>query len=202
MVKYGKLYREIQIKEFKGHYIDYKKLKQKIKQMQKLLPRISKEIIPKRTSNDTTIKIDLPESLLEEDYSRYASNASTVGDKYGVHFKEFYELLNQEFQICYNFFKKIRKQLRTKINKHLYTQTNYSNYNIQQIINELGNLRITIYLAKSLNAFINDNMMAIKKILKKFDKKFFNIMGILGQNIYLIIYVRKIVTLNIYYNLK
>ena len=180
MVKYGKLYRELQIKEFQGNYIDYKKLKRKIKQMQKLLPRISKEIIPKRTSNDTTIKLNLATSFLEEDYSRYASNASSIGDKYGVHFKEFCELLNQEFQRCYNFFKKIKKQLHTKINKHLYTQTSYSNYNIEQIINELGNLRITIYLAKSLNAFINDNMMAIKKIIKKFDKKFFNYYGNFG----------------------
>ena len=180
MVKYGKLYRELQIKEFKDSFINYKKLKQKIKEMQQLLPRISKEIIPKRTSNDTSIKLNLLTTLPEEDIPRESSKASSIGDKYGVQFKEFGELLDQEFQLCYKCFKKIRKQLRNKINKHLYTQTNYSTYNIEQIINELGNLRITIYLAKSLNAFINDNMMAIKKILKKFDKKFFNYFGNFG----------------------
>jgi hypothetical protein len=37
-----------------------------------------------------------------------------------------------------------------------------------------------MYLAKCLNAFINDNMMAIKKILKKFDKKFYNYFGNMG----------------------
>ena len=39
---------------------------------------------------------------------------------------------------------------------------------------------MTIYLAKCLNAYINDNMMAIKKILKKFDKKFNIYFGNLG----------------------
>jgi len=178
MVKYGKLYRELQIKEFQGNYIDYKKLKQKIKQMQKVLPRTSQELINKRNSNTTSIKINLRQSLSElQDDSRIASTASSLEDKYSVLYLEFKELLDQEFQRCYKFFKKIRKQLYGKVNKHLYTQTHYSSYKIVDIINELGNLRLTIYLAKSLNAFINDNMMAIKKILKKFDKKFYNYFG-------------------------
>ena len=175
MVKYGKLYRDIQIKEFKGHYIDYKKLKQKIKQMQKLLPRTSQEIITKgRGSNAQSIKMNFRLSLSDDDYSRNSSSISTYYDKYGAQFKEFKELMDQEFQRCYQFFKKIRKQLHTKINRHLCTQTNYLSYNIDDILNEIDNLRKTMYLAKCLNEFINDNMMAIKKILKKFDKKFYN----------------------------
>ena len=181
MVKYGKLFREIQIKEFKGNYIDYKKLKQKIKEMQKLLPRTSQEIITKqRGSNAQSIKMSLRPSLFEDDFSRNSSTATSYYDQYGAQFKEFKELLDQEFQRCYKFFKKIRKQLHTKVNKHLYTQTNYSSYNIDDIIKELGNLRITMYSAKCLNEFINDNMMAIKKILKKFDKKFYNYFGNFG----------------------
>ena len=164
MVKYGKLYRDIQIKEFKGNYIDYKKLKQKIKQMQELLPRTSQEIITKqRGSNAESIKMNLPR-LSDGDYSRNSSTATTYWDKYGAEFKEFKELLDQEFQRCYKFFKKIRRQLHNKINKHLYTQTNYSSYNVDDILNEIDNLRKTMYLAKCLNEFINDNMMAIKKI--------------------------------------
>ena len=178
MVKFGKLYRELQTKEFKGNYIDYKKLKQKIKKMEKILPRTSQEIITKQRDSDfPSIKINLRTSQFDESYSR---NSSTAWDKYGAELKEFKELLDQEFQRCYKFFKKIRKQLHTKINKHLYTQTNYSSYKIEDIIKEIGNLRLTMYLAKTLNAFINDNMMAIKKILKKFDKKFYNYFGNFG----------------------
>ena len=33
------------------------------------------------------------------------------------------------------FFKKIRKQLHNKINKHLYTQTNYTQYTLNEIFN-------------------------------------------------------------------
>ena len=180
MVKYGKLYRELQIKEFQGNYIDYKKLKQKIKKMGTVFPRTSQEIITKqRGSNAESIKMNLP-PLSDGDYSRNSSTATTYWDKYGAEFKEFKELLDQEFQRCYKFFKKIRRQLHNKINKHLYTQTKYSSYNKEDIIKEIGNLRLTMYLAKCLNAFINDNIMAIKKILKKFDKKFYNYFGNMG----------------------
>lgn len=54
MVKYGKLYRDLQIKEFQGNYINYKRLKHKIKEMKQLLPRTSQEIITKRNSNSTS----------------------------------------------------------------------------------------------------------------------------------------------------
>ena len=180
MVKYGKLYREIQIKEFQGHYIDYKKLKQKIKQMRQILPRTSQEIITKqRNSNMPSIKMNFRGSF-DDNYSRNESTLTTYDDKYGAQLKEFKDLLDQEFQCCYKYFKKIKKQLHVKINKHLYTQTNYASYNTEDIIKEVGNLRITMYLAKCLNAFINDNMMAIKKILKKFDKNFYNYFGNFG----------------------
>ncbi len=121
MVKFGKLYRDLQTKEFKGNYIDYKKLKQKIKRMEKILPRTSQEIITKqRNSNHSSIKMNFRSSLSDDGYSR---NESIYFDKYGAELKEFKELLDKEFQKCYKFFKKIRKQLYTKINKHLYLQT-------------------------------------------------------------------------------
>ena len=89
-------------------------------------------------------------------------------------------MLDQEFFRCYKFFKKMKRQLHNKINKNLLASTNYSKYNIQEFLKEVGELRKTIYLAKCLNAFINDNMMAIKKILKKFDKNFYNYFGNFG----------------------
>ena len=149
--------------------------------MKTILPRTSQEIITKqRSSNMPSIKMNLRASLSDGDYSRNSSRASTYWDKYGAELKEFKDLLDQEFQRCYKFFKKIRKQLHKKINQHLYSQTNYASFNTKDIIEEIGNLRLTMYLAKCLNAFINDNMMAIKKILKKFDKNFYNYFGNFG----------------------
>ena len=179
MVKYGKLYRELQIKEFQGNYINYKRLKQKIREMKQIFPRISQEIITKRNSNNASIRLNLRTSLSDYEESRNVTISSSE-DKYGNELKEFKEILDQEFIRCYKFFKKMKKQLHNKINRNLLSSTNYSKYNIQEILKEVGELRKTIYLAKCLNAFINDNMMAIKKILKKFDKNFYNYFGNFG----------------------
>jgi hypothetical protein len=171
MVKYGKLFRELQIPEFKGNYIDYKKLKQKIKEIENLLPRTSQKLVRNRESNISNMKLR-PTAFSDED-----NDSFLPGDQYGEQLKQFKQILNEEFQRCFQFFKNIKKQLHNKVNRHLYTQTNYISYTLDEIINEVNILRNTTYLAKCLNAFINDNMMAIKKILKKFDKKFSNYFG-------------------------
>ena len=57
MVKYGKLFRELQITEFKDHYINYKRLKQKIKQISGILPKISTKLMKGRPSNLSNLKL-------------------------------------------------------------------------------------------------------------------------------------------------
>jgi len=49
----------------------------------------------------------------------------------------------------------------------------------------MKSLSLTVYLAKSLNAFINDIMTAIKKILKKFDKNFSHLYGLITPHLIL-----------------
>ena len=175
MVKYGKLFRELQITEFKEHYINYKRLKQKIKQIRGILPQISTKMMKGRPSNLSNLKLR-PTILSEND----ENDVFASGDQYEEQLKDFKTLLDKEFQRFYLYFKKIKKQLHNKINKHLYTQTNYLSYTTKEFSKEIDNIRNTTYLAKCLNDFINDNMMAIKKILKKFDKKFSNFFGNLG----------------------
>ena len=174
MVKYGKLYRELQIEEFKDNYINYKKLKKKIKEIQSLLPQIN--------NNSMSIDLSLNQTakLRQEMSSSSEEGSSSQNDNFLIFSKEFKNLLNEEFQRCFNFFKLISKQLHNKLNKHLYTQTNYVSYNLDEFIKEATNINDTIYLAKCLNDFVNDNMTALKKILKKFDKKFSNYYGNIG----------------------
>ena len=172
MVKYGKLYRELQIIEFKGNYIDYKKLKQKIKQINEYLYSQFSGILSANTVSTKSLKINLYSSIKDEEYTPTDTKYIVKEDKYNEKLVEFKNLLDEEIKRCYKFFQRMIKQLHNKINGHLYTQTNYSSYNKEDIIKEINNLKNTIYLAKCLNAFIHDNMMAIKKILKKFDKKF------------------------------
>ena len=172
MVKYGKLYRELHLAEFKDNYIDYKKLKQKIKSIQNTLPNLHNNSINITMTSSSNLKIRTTITSEEDE--------SQESDNFLILLNEFKNLLNEEFQRFYKFFKSVQKQLHKKLNKHLYTQTNYISYTLDEFIEEVTNIRGTVYLAKCLNEFINDNMTAIKKILKKFDKKFSHFYGNIG----------------------
>ena len=175
MVKYGKQYRELQVQEWAAHYIDYKALKQKIKYLKTQLPILE--------SSNTFIDISNLNSMpLEPD------NNNTEGDQYlaplfnlknGNYLKEFIDLLNEQFHKFYIFFSNTEKQLYKKINMHLYSKDNYNKLSKKKIKNEINSLGICIYLAKCLNNFVNDNLTALKKILKKFDKNFKNYFGLI-----------------------
>ena len=175
MVKYGKQYRELQVQEWAAHYIDYKALKQKIKYLKTQLPILE--------SSNTFIDISNLNSMpLEPD------NNNTEGDQYlaplfnlknGNYLEEFIDLLNEQFHKFYIFFSNTEKQLYKKINMHLYSKDNYNKLSKKKIKNEINSLGICIYLAKCLNNFVNDNLTALKKILKKFDKNFKNYFGLI-----------------------
>ena len=104
-------------------------------------------------------------SLLLDDLSILYSR------KFGQDLREFIELLGNELNKCYLYYIKIEKELYRKVNSHLYTQTNYNNYNLFEIYHEMCGLNKTVYLIKCLNSFVNENMNALKNILKKFDYK-------------------------------
>ena len=177
MVKYGKQYRKYQIEEWKSHYINYKALKQKIKQIKTKLP---KEHQPSNVlfgvSNINPMPLIPDNSSSTEDQNL----APLFKSKYGKYLKEFIDLLNEQFHKFYVFFSNTEKQLYQEINTHLYTRENYHKFNRKQIKNELNSLGVSIYLAKCLNCFINDNLTAVKKILKKFDKNFMDYFGLIA----------------------
>ena len=171
MAKFGKKYRKLQIEEWKPYYIDYKILKHQIKLIKQKIdsnPRdgtlnigANRSIMP----SINIIPINRTTSLLLDDLTILYTR------KYGPDLKEFIELLDEELNKCYLFYVKIEKELYYKVNSHLYTQTNYINYNLFEIYNEMCQLNKTVYLIKCLNSFVNENMNALKNILKKFDNK-------------------------------
>ena len=175
MVKYGKQYREYQIQEWAQHYIDYKLLKQKIKYLRTKLPNNDAS----NTFIDISNLISMP---LEPDNNNINSDqylTPLFNLKNGNYLKEFIDLLNEQFHKFYIFFSNTEKQLYKKINMHLYSRDNYNNLSKKKIKSELNSLGICIYLAKCLNNFVNDNLTALKKILKKFDKNFKNYFGLI-----------------------
>ena len=175
MVKYGKQYREYQIQEWVQHYINYKALKQKIKYIRSKLPK--EELVSNaflNISNLNSMPLEPDKEIIEDQYLSplYKLN-------YGNYLKEFIDLLNNEFHKFYIFFSNTEKQLYKQINMHLYAKDHYDKFSKKKIKSELNSLGVCIYLAKCLNCFINDNLMAMKKILKKFDKNFKNYFGLI-----------------------
>ena len=171
MAKFGKKYRNSQLEVWKLHYIDYKILKQKIKSIkQKILSNPKEENLDLTnqrimTSLNVIPIVNRTTSLLLDDLSILYLR------KYGKDLKEFIELLDNELNKCYLFYIRIEKEIYKKVNGHLYTQTNYINYNSFEIYNEMIKLNKTVFLIKCLNTYINQNMKALKNILKKFDNK-------------------------------
>ena len=177
MVKYGKQYREYQIEEWKPHYINYKSLKQKIKQIRTKLPR---EQQPSNTLFGVSNLNPMPLIPDNKNSSEDQNLAPLFKSKYGKYLKEFIDLLNEQFHKFYLFFSNTEKQLYQEINTHIYARDNYNKFSKKQIKREINSLGVSIYLAKCLNCFINDNLTAVKKILKKFDKNFVNYFGLIA----------------------
>ena len=172
MAKFGKKYRNNQIEEWKEHYINYKLLKHKIKIIkQKILsePRDNTLNLASKNRYMNSLSV-IPitkrrTSLLLDDISILYLR------KYGQDLKEFIELLDNELNKCYFFYIQIEKELYKNVNSHLYTQTNYINYNIFDIYQEICKLNKTVYFINCINDFLDSNMKALKNILKKFDSK-------------------------------
>ena len=177
MVKFGKQYREYQIEEWIPHYINYKILKKKIKQLKIKLhsgQQPSNSLFGVLNINPMPLVPDNTDSTEDQNL------APLFSSKYGKYLKEFVDLLNEEFHKFYIFFSNTEKQLYQEINTHLYARENYHKFTRKQMKSEINSLGVSIYLAKCLNCFINDNLTAVKKILKKFDKKFGNYFGLIA----------------------
>ena len=184
MVKFGKEYRKYQVKQWKDSYLDYKALKQKIKE---IVNNINDQKPPSRSTepienNDIGHPSIQPMDLVPEDsiIIEVQDLHSLYNLRYGNELKNFIDLLEKEFRKCYIHFVNQEKELYKKVNGHCYSSQIYKDYNVINIFNEIKEIGFTMKLAKQLNCFINDNVMALKKILKKFDKKFQRYFGIIA----------------------
>ena len=132
MPKFGKKFKQLQIKEFEKEYINYKSLKHFIKEKKNLnsLEDIKDEVI-------TSFKNELDKEL-----------------------KKFYLFfINQE------------RKLYLQINNRLYYRNSYSNLDLEGIIKEYNEIISIEYSSLYFASYVNLNIKAIFKILKKFDHK-------------------------------
>ena len=188
MVKYGKEFRSFQISQWKDSYLNYKLLKREIKSIknnidqniEKLFSRnqtlngINEPMTESQSLRVANIYVqDMPYNLEIQDLN------SLYNLRFGNELKRFINLLDKEFRKCYIFFVNQEKELYKRVNTHCYNSAPNKDSILINICNQIKELSITMKLAKQLSCFINDNVMALKKILKKFDKKFSTYFGII-----------------------
>ena len=184
MVKFGKEFRKYQIKQWKESYINYKALKQEIKAIRANIDNIKHQ--SGRIDNSGFSDLGHPslkpmELVPEDDIALEVQDLNSLYNlKYGGELKRFIELLDKEFKKFNIHFVNQEKELYKRINGHCYCAEAYKDYNIVSVFNEINEIYVSLKLAKQLNCFINDNVMAIKKILKKFDKKYQKYFGVIG----------------------
>lgn len=86
------------------------------------------------------------------------------------HANKFVSLLNTELKRVYLHFMSKERELYVSINSHLHLRQSYDTFNLENIKRESEELWRIAESALTLSKFIHINMLAIKKILKKFDK--------------------------------
>ena len=184
MVKFGKEFRKYQIKQWKDYYINYKLLKQEIRSVRS---NIDQQRAIERGTDASAVDLGHPSLRPLELVPDESINIQEGQDlqslyeiKYGQELKKFIDLLEKEFRKSYIHFVNQEKELYKRVNGHCYSSEIYNEYDILNVFKEIKEIYATLKLTKKLNSFINDNVMAMKKILKKFDKKFQKYFGIIG----------------------
>ena len=147
MVKFGKEFRFVQKNEWKGKYLNYKKLKQYINCY------ISQEYLQKKSLTSS-----------EFDFPKKHSKSEIV--------KHFISLLDHEIKMFYLFYNKEEKLLHKDINTRLYSNDDYPTLDKDEYINKFNDLHTISSKALDLAKFVYYNFKALIKIIKKFDKKY------------------------------
>jgi SPX domain protein involved in polyphosphate accumulation len=145
-------------------YINYKELKKLIKEARD--SNVVKDGYKERELN--------PEEREDLDLR---SPSNSMGSKKGFmkrseneYNDKFISLLNSELKKVYLFFITKERELYININSHLHLRQTYDTFNIANLSKELEELWKISLTTLNITKFIHLNMIAIKKILKKFDK--------------------------------
>ena len=183
-MKFGKKFLKNQIKVWEKEYINYKRLKQIIKSINKKITVFNNNIISNDIIQETEeIKDPLLSNgqidenknnellinLKTEDLKEFFSNFEIENNNNIYHLYDFIQSLDEEFKKVYVFFINQERDLYNQINSFLYFKKNIKKEDIKNLI---ISLLYAVDLAYSLKKYINYNVKAMIKILKKFDKKF------------------------------
>ena len=155
MTKYGKIFRKIQLSEWKGRYFDYKRFKQFIK----------------RNNPDNIFPIQKDEKKEKDEKDKEKENDNNVYETLEEKIKYFTDELDKEIKRVYVFFSNKEKKLYKDINKCLHQKEDYAEYELNEYLTQFNLLLELSVYNHNLSIFIYYNLKAVLKILKKFDKK-------------------------------
>ena len=155
MTKYGKIFRKIQLSEWKGRYFDYKRFKQFIK----------------RNNPDNIFPIQKDEKKEKDKKDKEKENDNNVYETLEEKIKYFTDELDKEIKRVYVFFSNKEKKLYKDINKCLHQKEDYAEYELNEYLTQFNLLIELSAYNHNLSIFIYYNLKAVLKILKKFDKK-------------------------------
>ena len=155
MTKYGKIFRKIQLSEWKGRYFDYKRFKQFIK----------------RNNPDNIFPIQKDEKKEKDEKDKEKENDNNVYETLEEKIKYFTDELDKEIKRVYVFFSNKEKKLYKDINKCLHQKEDYAEYELNEYLTQFNLLLELSAYNHNLSIFIYYNLKAVLKILKKFDKK-------------------------------
>ena len=144
MVKFGKSFRNGQIASWKDQYINYKALKHFIKEQSHAKAKVG--------------QVD-------------DGNQPTQMNKTEL-VKTFVGMLDKELKKVYMFFVQNERELYIEINSRLHLRRGYYQLDSTGIEKEFDELTKIAIFTTELTKYIHDNIKAVVKILKKFDKKF------------------------------
>jgi len=194
-MKFGKKFLKLQLKEWENKYINYKHLKQIIKSIIRKIKIFNNNIVSNDIIQETEeIKDPLLSNgqednknneflnnLKTEDLKEFFSNFDTENNNNIHYLFEFIQSLDEEFKKVYVFFINQERDLYIQINSLLHYKKNIKEEDSKNLINIILN---AVFLAVNLKKFINYNLTAMIKILKKFDKKFGNLFEKNISNVY------------------
>ena len=173
--------------------MNYKLLKQNIKESITLLLKDREKEKIKEFSNTEDVLIKSPSSSAESGMIFNADNRLNFDVSLGnqversqsnateqvidAQFKKFVKLLDSEIKKIYLFFVNKERELYVSINSHLHIRQTFETFDLRNIEKEFEELYNISYLTFNISKYIHLNMTAIQKILKKFDRNFEELYG-------------------------
>lgn len=176
MVKFGKYLSTHKKNEWSSNYIDYTLLKNVIKELSKNQKSdgVDSEITPKQQNEGETSSLqENKQSGLDEDPMERIFRTSK-----GKYIKKFLDAVESEMTKFFRFFKSLEDEISELLFSQIYEyedmnqKLNASESELDVFLQSIKSLSEITDKTLDLCEFVNLNVTAIRKILKKFDKKF------------------------------